>query len=238
MKVEIWSDFVSPLCYIAKRKFELALEKFEQKHYVKVEYKSYLLHANRTCSGTTYKEMLKEICNIPSGEEDQWIEQITAQANELNLPFNLEGFTITNTLDAHRLVKYAEREGKHLELVDLLFKHFFSVQTKKQGNISDRTILIELSRRCGLNEAEVDHLLSINKYSRAVAYDEDIASEIGIESVPFFVFNEKYALVGNHPIEVFLEVLKESWQEDEELILRKHNNSSVTTCCEGEDCDL
>lgn len=238
MKVEIWSDFVSPLCYIAKRKFELALDQFEQKNYVKVEYKSYLLHDNRCVTGSTYKEILKEICKIPNGKEDQWIEQITKQANELKLPFDLEVFSVTNTFDAHRLVKYAEREGKHFELIDLLFKHFFSIEERKNGNINDPHILIQLSKRCGLNEAEVEHLLSINKYSRAVKYDEDVASEIGIESVPFFVFNEKYAVVGNQPVDVFLEVLEESWKEDEEYFLKHGNKSSKTTYCEGDECDI
>lgn len=238
MKVEIWSDFVSPLCYIAKRKFELALEKFEQKQYVKVEYKSYVLHAHRQCTGSTWKDRLTEMCNVPRDKVDEWIEQITAQANELNLPFYLDGFAATDTIDAHRLVKFAERKGKALELVDLLFKHFFSRNTATAGNLNDRKILVDLGKRCGLNAAEVEALLTMNKYRRAVEDDEDLASEMGIEAIPFFVFNEKYALVGNHPVEAFLEVLQETWNEDEEYFLKKANRPSATTYCEGDECEL
>ncbi len=54
---------------------------------------------------------------------------------------------------------------------------------------------------------------------------EDLASEMGIEAIPFFVFNEKYALVGNHPVEAFLEVLQETWNEDEESFFEKSESA-------------
>src|SRR5699024_1711137 len=238
MKVEIWSDFVSPLCYIAKRKFDLALTKFEQQQYVKVEYKSFLLHTKNRMKASTCKELLIETCNIPISQMDEWMEQIVIQASDLQLPLDLTGFALIDTLDAHRLVKFAATEGKELELIDLLFKHFFTLENKKQDNINDRNILINIANRCGLNDKQVRSLLSIKKYSRAVEVDEHDALEIGIENVPFFIFNEKYALVGNQPIDVFLEVLEESWKEDEERLLKKQVQTSETTsyCC-GEDCE-
>lgn len=238
MKVEIWSDFVSPLCYIAKRKFELALEKFEQQHYVKVEFKSFLLHANHRISANDDKQLLIETCNIPIGKIEEWLEQVTLQADELNLPFEIDSFTRTNTLDAHRLVKFAEKKGKELEVIDRLFEHFFSLEDKTKENIDEKTTLIQLAKRCGLDETEVADLLSVQKYRRAVECDEDIALELGIEDVPFFIFNEKYALVGNQPIEVFLEALEESWKEDEERLLKKQRKPSATTFCVGDDCDV
>src|SRR5699024_5647533 len=82
MRVEIWSDFVSPLCYIAKRKFDLALSRFAQQQYVKVEYKSFLLHTNRRITAVEWQELLIETCNVPVNQIDQWMKQINEQAKE------------------------------------------------------------------------------------------------------------------------------------------------------------
>lgn len=239
MKVEIWSDFVSPLCYIANRKFELALEKFENQRYVKVEYRSFILHRDDVVSVNTCKELLMKTCNVSFCQIDDWIEQLTSQANELNLPFDIDGYVQTNTLDAHRLVKFAEKQGKAREIIHMLFHHFFTLADKSKDNIDDKHILVDIAQQCGLNDDAVHRLLSIKKYSRAVELDEDDASEIGIENVPFFIFNEKYALVGNQPIEVFLEALQDSWSEDEQRLLKKQVHEASDTCyCVGDDCDM
>ncbi len=239
MKVEIWSDFVSPLCYIAKRKFEIALQKFEQKQYVKVEFKSFLLHKEERASNYSCEELLMETCNVSISQLDDWLRRVYGQAKKLNLPLNLEGFAWTNTRDAHRLVKFATTIGKDKELVDSLFNHFFSLKDKTKHNINDKNVLLKIACNCGLDRNEVSQLLSIKKYNRAIELDEDDAREIGIEDVPFFIFNEKYALVGNQPVDVFLEALKESWKEDEERLLKRQTKcSNETSYCEGDDCGM
>ncbi len=237
MRVEIWGDFVSPICYLAKRKFEIALEQFEQQEYVKVEFKSFLLHKKAESSNVSCEELLMKTCNVSVSELEEWKARLYAQAEELQVPLNLEGFTWTDTRDAHRLVKFATKIGKEKELVDSLFNHFFSLEDKGKANINDKDVLLQLACDCGLDSKEVSHLLSVNKYNRAIELDEDDAHEIGIDSVPFFIFNETYALTGNQPVDVFLEVLRESWKEDEERLLRKSTNCE-TMFCEGDDCEF
>src|SRR5699024_2624835 len=131
------------------RKFDLALRKFAQKQYVKVEYKSFLLHKNRRITTNEWKQLLIETCNVPANQIDHWIEQLSAQAEELNLPLHLTGFTKTNTFDAHRLVKFAQTEGKEMEVIDSLFEHFFTLKDKSKNNINDQNILINIGKRCG-----------------------------------------------------------------------------------------
>lgn len=238
MRVEIWADFVSPLCYIAKRKFDIALNQFSKQQYVKVEYKSFLLHTNDETTTSKWKDILMKTCDVPEGQIDYWIDRISAQAKELNLPLQLSGFAHVNTVDAHRLVKFAATEGKEIEVIDSLFEHFFSSEDKTNNNINDKHILVQIGKRCGLCDEKVGNLLSIKKYSRAIEVDEADAVEIGIENVPFFIFNEKYALVGNQPIEVFLEALETSWAEDEERLLQKGTSRVETGYCVGDDCDV
>lgn len=239
MKVEIWSDFVSPLCYIAKHKFDLALKKFSQQQYVNVEFKSFLLHNEKNLRTKSWKELLIETCNVPPNQINNWIQQLYDQAQELNLSIDLNGFTLTNTIDAHRLVKFAATEGKDQEVIDSLFKYFFTLKDKSKNNINEKYTLVQIAEKCGLDDAEVEHLLSIKKFHRAVEIDIDDALEIGIDNVPFFIFNETYALVGNQPVDVFLEALETSWFEDEERLLRKRKKGPQgTTYCEGEDCGM
>lgn len=239
MRVEIWSDFVSPLCYIAKRKFDLALEQFAQRQFVNVEYKSFLLHKGETVRANTCRELLMETCKIPQNRLDEWIRDVNKEAEQLHLPINLNSFALVDTLDAHRLMKFAERVGKDTDLIDLLFEHFFKLEDKSKNNINDQYVLIRIAEKCGLKNDEVKNLLSLKKYGRAVEVDVSDADEIGIENVPFFIFNEKNALVGNHSVDVFLEALEVSWKEDEERLLKKHEaGPSKTNFCEGEDCEV
>ena len=127
-----------------------------------------------------------------------------------------------------------------MAVIDSLFKHFFTLKDKSKKNINDQEVLINIGKRCGLCDQQVGDLLSLQKYSRAIEVDENDALEIGIENVPFFIFNEKYALVGNQTVEVFLEALETSWQEDEERLLKKQLERKVNEAnyCVGEDCDM
>lgn len=233
MKVEIWSDFISPHCYIGKRNFELALEKFSQKKYVKVQFKSFQLVNNCSSKAETLTQLLMDKYQLKFDELHQLTKRMCKQAARIGLPMCLEDMKNTCTKDAHRLVKYAEKQGKDLEVVDLLFRHYFS----SQENISDKNTLLAIAKQCGLNEEEVTAVLSLEKYSKAVQYDNDEAEEIGVNDIPFFVFNERYALVGNQSEEVFLQALEQAWKENERNFLAKRNQAK-TTYCEGEECEL
>jgi len=167
MKVEIWSDFVSPLCYIAKRNFELALEKFEHQQFVQVEFKSYLLHES-AMADDDYKELLMKSCKVSICQFEGWVQQLIEQADALNLPFQLESMCYTNTLDAHRLVKYATCHDKEYQLIDGLFQHFFSATNTGDKSLDDKETSIKIAEGCGLEECEVAYVLSIEKYKRDV----------------------------------------------------------------------
>lgn len=233
MKVEIWSDFISPHCYIGKRNFELALEKFNQKRYVKIEFKSFQLIKEKNRITGTLTQLLMDMYDLKLDEVNTLTKKMCKQAASVGLPMCLEDIKKLNTMDAHRLVKFAEKKGKALEVVDLLFRHYFGVH----DNIADLQILLGIAKKCGLDEKEVAEVLSVQRYSNAVQYDEEIALEIGVKDIPFFVFNETYALVGNQSVEAFLEILQTSWKEDEQRLIAKQTLSSKTVYCEGDQCD-
>ncbi|WP_099156556.1 DsbA family oxidoreductase [Virgibacillus ndiopensis] len=236
MKIEIWSDFVCPFCYIGKRRLEKALDQFSQKENVSLEYKSYQLDPTAEKNpGKTIHELLAGKYGISVEKAESMNEDLGKQAAELDLVYNFDTMQHTNTFDAHRVAKYAETKGLGKEITERLLKAYFT----DSKLISDHTTLVELAGEVGLDQAKVASLLQVNKYASKVRDDEEQARQIGVQGVPFFVFNEKYAVSGAQPVEVFIEVLEKVWEEENDRpVLQSLNpKKSKTTYCTGEGCE-
>lgn len=236
MKVEIWSDFICPFCYIGKRRFEAALEKFPHYKNVFIEYKSYELDpkADQYAKGDMY-ELFSNKYNMTMKEIKTSITEITEQAAEIGLIYNLKNIQRTNTFDAHRLAQYATRQNKGYKMTEELFKAHFT----EGKHIDEHHALIELAREIGLDIEEVEMLLESCKFTKGVRLDQEQADEIGIQDVPFFVINEKYAISGTQSVEVFLDILEQVWEEENEQPIQKElqpKEVGATYCCEGDNC--
>jgi len=207
MKVEIWSDFVCPFCYLGKTKFEKALESFSDKENVEIVYKSFELDPNASKSYKgTMSELISKKYGITIEEAQANNKRITNQAKEVGLVYNLEKAIPINTFYSHRLFQYAKQLGKDEEVVGLLFKAYFT----DSKNISDIGTLVEISKQAGLEEKEVREVLSSDKYSDRVRSDEKEAQDIGITGVPFFIIDGKYSISGAQPIETFKKALEKA----------------------------
>lgn len=235
MRIEVWSDFTCPFCYIGKRKLELALEKFYHKQHVKVEFKSFRLdrEASHTDNEKIQTLLEKKYC-LPSEKVNEMMAQISGQAKQVGLQFQLDQNVRTDTLLVHRLMKYAAKQGKDLELVDHLFEAYFI----RHEDIGKSEVLLTIAHELELDLDDVALLLASSKYTKAVELDEEIAEEIGITAVPFFIFNDEYALSGAQPIEVFLQVMDAVWeQEKDRLPDVEPAGRCTTTFCEGDECE-
>ncbi|WP_326513827.1 DsbA family oxidoreductase [Clostridium intestinale] len=211
MKIEIWSDFVCPFCYIGKRRLELALDKFEYSNEVKIVFRSFELDPNaKKVYSESIHELIAKKYSIPLEQAKASNNQLVNQAKELGLNYNFDDLQPTNTFDAHRLVHYAKFENKINELTERLLKAYFIDSL----NLSDIKVLSKLALEVGLDENKALSILESNKYSSDVRADEELASNIGVTGVPFFVFNNKYAVSGAQPPELFLEVLEKVKNED------------------------
>src|SRR6478735_1461999 len=112
MKIEVWSDFVCPFCYIGKRRLEQALQQFAHKDDVQVEFKSFELDPNAPVdTGKTINEALAAKYGMTIEQAKQANEGIGQQAASVGLSFNFDDMKPTNTFDAHRLAKFAEAAG-------------------------------------------------------------------------------------------------------------------------------
>ena len=211
MKVEIWSDVVCPFCYIGKRKFEIALENFKEKDTVEIEWKSFQLDRELVAvPGKTINEYLAERKGTTIEEGQRMNDGMAAIAKEVGLNYHLEKAIVANTFNAHRLLHFAKKYNKQNELKERLFAAYYT----EGQNIGDVETLIKLGVEVGLREHEMRSVLTTDLYKDAVELDQYEAQQIGVRGVPFFVFNNKYAVSGAQSPEVFAELLEKVSEEE------------------------
>jgi predicted DsbA family dithiol-disulfide isomerase len=234
MKIEIWSDYVCPFCYIGKRRLELALDEFEHRDQVEIEFKCYELDPNAEVKpNQNIHEYLASSKGLPLEYAKKMNENVGRQAASVGLTYNFDTMQHTNTFDAHRVAKYAETRRLGTELTEKLLHAYFT----DSELISDPDTLKRLAIEVGLDGEEVERILNTKRYSNRVREDEDLARQIGVQGVPFFVFNEKYAVSGAQTQDIFAQVLQKVWEKEiNNPPLR--SGESKTSYCTGEDCDV
>jgi predicted DsbA family dithiol-disulfide isomerase len=235
MKIEVWSDFVCPFCYIGKRLLEQAINKFSHKDQVKVLFKSYELDPyGESDTSLSVDEVLAEKYNMTMEQVKTMNEQVIQKAVTVGLNYNFDTMVQTNTLDAHRLAKYATKAGKGAELTERILKAHFT----ESKFIGDKDILTELAVEVGLEQNEVKRVLSGNDYADAVRADEKEAKQLGVQGVPFFVFNRKYAISGAQPLDLFMDTLEKVWREENQSSSFEQIHRREGAICTNEGCQV
>jgi len=232
MKVDIWSDVRCPFCYIGKRKFENALEKFPHKNEIEVNWHSFELDPSlETNTEVSAIEHISEIKGISKVQAEGMHEHVINVAKEVGLDFDFEKSVVANSFNAHRLIQLAKTKGLGNEIEEQLFKAHFT----EGKNIDDKETLVQTGMSIGLDEKEIKEMLASDAFAKEVKQDEMQAQSIGVRGVPFFVLNDKYAVSGAQSPDTFLEVLNQTWKEFEEekqpLIVTEGESCSVDGTC-------
>ncbi|VYU45504.1 thioredoxin domain-containing protein [Clostridium tertium] len=229
MKIEIWSDIFCPFCYIGKRRFENALNKFLGKDKVEVVYRSFELSPDAPkVNNKNINETIAEKYGISVEEAKINNDGIIRQAAELGLEYNFDTLILGNSFDAHRLIHFAKDFNKMGEVKEALFKAYFT----DSKNISDIDTLGDIAKSVGLDKEEAIKFLNSDKYKNEVREDEALARNYGITSVPTFVFNDKFKVTGAQPEDVFLMALNKALEEDKPS-LDLENNNGKNVCIDG-----
>ncbi|MDR9852246.1 DsbA family oxidoreductase [Paenibacillus sp. VCA1] len=232
MKVEVWSDFACPFCYIGKRRFEAALEGFEHKDEVEVVFRSFELDPNAPrVNDKDMHAILASKYGMSYERAKEMNDNMTEQAKTVGLTYRFDTMKPTNMLDAHRLTHWAGEFGKRYEMTERLFKAYFT----DSELLGDRAVLARLAGEIGLDAKAAADMLESDAYQADVREDEGQASKLGISGVPFFVVNQKYGISGAQPEEVFTNALNEIWKEDHPL---KMVGGSDELACKDGSCAL
>ena len=216
MKVEIWSDIVCPFCYIGKRKFETALADFAGKDKVEIEWKSFQLDPEMdNKEGLNVHEYLGKRKGGTPADGKRMNDGMTAAAAEVGLQYDFDNGIINNTMNAHRLLHWAKAAGLQNELKERIFKAYYT-----EGiDTADITELVRLAKETGLDPVQARKVLEENLYVKEVLQDQQEAAELGVQGVPFYVFNRKYAVSGAQPSEVFTQVLNKAFEEEKPALI-------------------
>lgn len=233
MKVEIWSDYQCPFCYIGKRRFEDALSQFEHKSQVEVEFRSFELNpeAERDIN-MSQNEMLAKKYGMSQAQVEANSQNMTQQAAELGLEYHLDKVILTNSFDSHRLMHFAETKGKGKEMNERLFKAYFT----EGKHIGDHATLADLAKEVGLDKPEVESMLAGTSFTAEVRGNEQEGSLLGITGVPFYVINRKYGISGAQPPEAFLDTLRKVWAEENPL--QMVNDPATGDACTDGSCNI
>ena len=210
MKVEIWSDIMCPFCYIGKRQLENALKEFHHKDDIEIVWKSFQLNpAMKTEPGKNINQYLSEVKGWSLSQAKQANDYVTKIAKEVGLNYDFNKSVVANSFDAHRLIQLAKVNDRADEMEERLFKAYFT----EGKNIGDHETLLLLGTEIGLSSETIKKTLNGNEYADEVEKDIYEASRIGVRGVPYFVFNDRYAVSGAQPKETFLGALNKAWGE-------------------------
>jgi len=211
MKIEVWSDFVCPFCYIGKRRLEEAIEQAGFASQAEVEFKSFELdpHSPKTSDKSIYESLAEKYGSTIEAAKGM-TAQVVEQAKTVGLDYNFDTMKPANTLDAHRLVKWASAQGKAKEANELLLQAYF-IEAK---DIGKDEVLLDLIESIGLPRDEADKVLNSDDYLTEVQADIARAGQIGVRGVPFFVLNDKYAISGAQPLETFVGALNKIAEDE------------------------
>ncbi len=207
MKIEVWSDYSCPFCYIGKVHLDRALAELKLSDKVEIIYKAFQLDpsAPKSIRQSTH-DVLSAKYGVSLSEAKAMTQKVTDKAASLGLVYNYDLVKATNTLDAHRLMKLCD-PSQLMALNASLYDAYFT-----QGkNLADFDVLIELGIKFGMNKDEIKAMLYSDKLKDLVLSDLSEAKAINIRGVPYFRINKKHVIPGAQPIESFVETLRNAY---------------------------
>ncbi len=206
MRVDVWSDVVCPFCYIGKKRLEhVAAEAGIE---LDIHWHSFELDPNAPAThDTSNTERLAKKYGRTYEEMEEMERNIAAMAASEGIDFQWQKANSGNSFNAHRIIHLAQSKG----LGNQAKEAFFHAYMTEGLAIGEREVVEEIASRIGLDNAEVEFVLDTNELADFVRHDEKIAHEqLNVTGVPFFVFDQRVALAGAQPREVFLQVLEQA----------------------------
>lgn len=208
LRIDVWSDIACPWCFVGKRRLEAALATFP--HPTEVVFRSFELDPNapRMREGSQV-DLLATKYRLPRPQAQAMVDRMIRTGAAEGIDFRYDLIRGGNTFDAHRLLHLAKQHGTQIEMKERLMRGYFSEGVP----IGDRNALVPLAVDVGLLEAEVRALLDSDRFVSEVRADEQLAAELGITGVPFFVIAGRLGVSGAQTPDVLLGALEKAWAD-------------------------
>lgn len=229
MKINIWSDVRCPFCFVGKKKFEKALEKFPHSEKLEITWHSFQLDPQLiTQPDVNPYEYFAKAKGITVERAKAMHEGAAMAGKEAGIDFNFDDSKVANSYKAHLLIQLSKTKNLANEMEEALFE----AQFLDGKNIDDEETLIQLAKSIGITEDEAKNALQSDELGYLVKQDMQLAAQLGINAVPFFVINDKYGISGAQQPELFLEALEKTWEEF------SSGDKGLQLINSGESCDI
>lgn len=206
MLVEVWSDVVCPWCFIGRRRLQTALRAFPHAAEVRVEHRAFQLQPDAEGVVPTVQH-LAEKYGAGEAQVEQMMANVCTVADGEGLCYNLEATLSGNTFDAHRLLLWAQAQGRAEELLELLYAGYFEQARSVFGDEA----LLAFVAEAGLDVDAARAVLASDAFADDVLAHRAQATAYGANGVPFFVIDGRYGISGAQPVEAFTQTLETAW---------------------------
>ena len=207
--IDVISDVVCPWCYIGKRRLSAALSRVAQRHGdvdFRVSWHPFELNPDLPAEGVDRRRYLEDKFGGRERAEEVYARVREAGAS-VGLAFDFERIARQpSTLDAHRLVAWAQRQGAADTLVEALFRAYFVDGVF----LGERDALAAIAGAAGFGAEAAGSMLAGSDGVDEVRGLESRVRELGVTAVPFFVFDDRFAVSGAQESDALAEVIEEA----------------------------
>lgn len=205
VRIDFVSDVSCPWCVIGLRSLEDALGQLNGQVTAELHFQPFELNPNMPAEGQDIREHLVAKYGLTPEQYQQNTEALRVRGEQVGFAFSPgKRSRIYNTFDAHRLLHWAELEGRQLELKHALFRAYFT----DGEDPSAHEILLALAEKAGLDASRAQEILSSDEYAKEVRERERFYLEQGITAVPSVIINERHLIRGGQPADVFVQALR------------------------------
>lgn len=203
-RLDVYSDVICPWCYIGKRNMELALAQLATEGLTfTVSWRPFQLNPDMPAAGVVRDDYRR--AKFGSLERSRELDDRVAEAAAAaGLPIRHDLMRRTpNTLAAHRLIQFADEQGRQDALVDSLFQAYFV----EGRDVGDHQVLTELAVAAGIEERSAAEFLASDRLAIEVQAEDQAVRQAGLSGVPTFVLDRHVLFSGAVPADVFAEAL-------------------------------
>jgi predicted DsbA family dithiol-disulfide isomerase len=206
IKIDFVSDVSCPWCAIGLQSLQTALQRLEGELEPSLTFQPFELNPQMVAEGEDITEHLNKKYGSTPEQAAAARENIRARGAALGFTFNMDKRgRIYNTFNAHRLLHWAEGEGKQMELKKALLTAYFT----DGENPSDSALLVRVAASVGLDAARAQAILDSDEFADEVREQERFYQQQGINSVPAIILNDQHLISGGQPPEVFEQALRQ-----------------------------
>jgi predicted DsbA family dithiol-disulfide isomerase len=205
LRIDFVSDVACPWCAIGLGGLTKALRTLDGEVEAQLYFQPFELRPDMPLGGVNRTQMLRDKYGMSAEQAVASRDMIRDRAGEVGFTMNADDNARSyNTFGAHRLLHWAETQGRQALLKQALLEAYFTTNR----NVEEPDVLADAAAQAGLDRDAAREVVTSGRYSQEVREAEDLWRQRGISSVPAIVINDTYLISGGQPAQVFEEALR------------------------------